>query len=156
MQPADPADVKEPLTPAAVSEEFEQEEKDLRVKKYQKVLPCALTRDEHHKRGIQLAETIEKIGDVERQKKRVADEFKSQIEDLEREATRLSGIVRSWKEERTVEVEERIDFARNTVAVVRMDTTEVIKERALTLDERQLSLLPSKKKAPKELVKGRA
>lgn len=43
-------------------------------------------------------------------------------------------------------VEERIDFNRNMVSVIRMDTLEVVKERALTVEERQLSFLPKKPK----------
>ena len=137
-------DIKTPLSAEQISEEFEEEEPGLRVKRYDKVLACDLTRDQLLDKGRLLAESVQKQKDIENAAKAAASAFKDDLKDEESKAWLLRQQITEKKEDRSVTVEERVDFNRNMVSVIRMDTLEVIKERALTIEERQLSLLPKK------------
>lgn len=65
---------------------------------------------------------------------------KSEIETLDGQVNSLLRKVRERQENRTVDVERRWDFPGNAVRVVRLDTGEIVAERAMTIDERQTRL----------------
>lgn len=139
-------ELKYPLSAETISEEFEEEEPGLRVKRYDKILPCTLTTQELIEKGRLLAESIEDQRKIRGEAKSAAARFKEQLEEEEANGWFLRSQIKSKQEDRSVPVEERIDFNRNMVSVIRMDTLEVVRERALTVEERQLSLLPKARK----------
>lgn len=137
-------ELKHPLSAETISEEFEEEEPGLRVKRYDKILPCALTTQELIEKGRLLAESIGDQRTIKDEAKAAAAEFKEQLEEEAAKAWLIRSQIKSKQEDRSVPVEERIDFNRNMVSVIRMDTLDVVRERALTVEERQLSLLPKR------------
>lgn len=79
-------DLKQPLDPQIINDEFTEEEPGLRVKRYDKVLPCELTRDQLIEKGRLLADSIEKQRNIENEAKAVASAFKDDLKDEEAKA----------------------------------------------------------------------
>src|SRR5690242_19833871 len=98
-------DIKEPLNAEKITEEFEEEEPGLRVKRYDKVLPCDLSRDELIQKGRLLADSIEKQRNIKNEAKSVAAAFKEDIEEEESKAWLLRQQIKDKREERSVSVE---------------------------------------------------
>lgn len=106
-------------------------------------LPCKLTEGEHAERGGELAKVLEEIQALKDGKKAAAQEWKARIEIAEAHARALTKICRHKSEERSVEcIEEKI-YATGVCRIVRVDTGELVSERALTALERQPVLFGS-------------
>jgi hypothetical protein len=74
-------------------------------------------------------------------------EINAEIKTAQKVVRELSDNLKDGSEERDVECVEVHDFSRNTVTLRRLDTNEVVEERAMSLDERQETLpldVPSK------------
>ena len=74
------------------------------------------------------------------EKKEAASQFKANIENIENELQVLAAHVRNKYEYRDVECDVIPDFKSGVVVTVRNDTGEVIDERPMTAEERQLKL----------------
>jgi hypothetical protein len=77
---------------------------------------------------------------LEDERKATNDTFKAKISLAEQRRTDLISKVRSKTEMRDVELLEEFLFATNTVRVLRADTKEVVRSRAMTQNERQEEL----------------
>lgn len=103
-------------------------------------LPVALTRDELFERGERLALQDQLLADAEAARKQSALEHKGKINDIKSERSRLALIVRERAESRPVPVTKVEHFARGVTDIVRTDTGEVVRSKAMTDDERQSDL----------------
>ena|SRR5690242_450287 len=101
------------------------------------LLPVPLTRDELLERGQSLAQVDSDLRAHNEYAESVKKELKSKEQAFASEAARLANIVRTKKEPRNVSVSTFARFERNVAEVVRDDTGEVIRSRALELTERQ-------------------
>ena len=73
-------------------------------------------------------------------KKAEVSRFNEEIATLEGARSSLSKIVNSGSEDHDVECGEYMVFATNEVRIVRLDTGELVQERAMTRSERQVEL----------------
>lgn len=103
-------------------------------------LPCRLTvgeQIEHSRHLARMLDDLDAMDDDHSAQKLAMKEERANLEAAIRSTRRL---VASSKEERLVEVEDRNDYATNKVFRVRMDTSEIVRERAMTMEERQVGL----------------
>lgn len=105
-------------------------------------LPCRLTRDEQLERGHQLAGTLDEIRTEDSRQEMLKKEMKSATASLEARRDKLAAIVRNGEEYREVPVEDVADYGKGRFMRYRQDTGEIVTERALTDEERQLELKP--------------
>jgi hypothetical protein len=113
------------------------------------VLPVQLKADEIAAYADQAARAAAERDAEESARDAANKTAKSKIETLDGQVNSLLRKVRERAENRSVDVEKRWDFPQNAVRVVRLDTGEVVSERAMTFDERQTRLfeLPAAKDA---------
>lgn len=109
-------------------------------------LKCILTPDEVRGYGQELAKANACKDDAEQRKKEVDAQLKAEIESHETRGLSLARKINNGYEYRDVECETRFDVKKATARTYRMDTNELIEERAMTPDELQtkLELEPSK------------
>jgi hypothetical protein len=103
-------------------------------------LPCQLTEEQLGERARELARLVEAIEEEEDRAKRVAADSKSEVRRLAAGRDLLARVVSTGTEFREVGIEKFADDDRGIVAVVRMDTGEVVAERPIRAEERQLEL----------------
>jgi hypothetical protein len=106
-------------------------------------LPVKLTDDELLIRGSELSASVQKLADLERDKKAVDAQLKKDIDEADSESQRLAKIARNKEEYREVEVMDIKNMERLTMDTVRLDTRQVIAYRDLQGHERNLSLFPA-------------
>lgn len=116
-------------------------QKAIRTRKTVESLRCQLTPEEQRLKGLDLAQQEKAIYDKEQEKKRAAEAFKEEIELLTRTMTTSAQILRQGYEYRPIEVEEIYDYATGSVRKKRTDTGEIIDERAMTPEERQMTFV---------------
>ena len=85
----------------------------------------------------EMAIRVEELDKVEEEKKAVNDGFKAKIDTLKGQIRGAAHKINTGQEQRLIDCRVDKDFATNQVRVVRLDTQEVVEERALTPDERQ-------------------
>ena len=106
-------------------------------------LPCKLTRDEELDRGHQLASTLEDIRNEDSRHEMLKKEMKSAMAALEARRDKLASIVNRGEEYRETPVEDVADYKRGRLMRYRQDAGEIVMERALTDEERQLEMVTS-------------
>lgn len=107
-----------------------------------RMLPVKLTPEEQRERGVALAAKLGEKCDIEASMKDHAEGEKSKVKAAEKEAIRLSGIVRSGEEPREVECRWTADYETSQMICFRTDTGEQIDSRPMTLKERTRNLFP--------------
>lgn len=110
-------------------------------------MPCLLSNEELADRGAKIADAYTEQDALDAERKNVNDSYKAKIELVEGRIRELAGVLRTKQELREVELVEEFIFATNTVRVSRADTKEVVRERAMTKNERQEELPLPKEKA---------
>jgi hypothetical protein len=105
-------------------------------KKFVEELPCKLGSGEYETHAELLAKQISVVAALEEQRKLVAQDFKERILLAERELEMFREAVETHTIKRQIECIEEIDFERNRARVIRLDTDELVRERAITGDER--------------------
>lgn len=100
-------------------------------------LKIPFTEDEQRDNAQSLARIWPEVARLEDEKKSVVSQYKSQIEAQQAEANKLSGWVRDGFRFGPVKIATRRDYRRGLLLKVRLDTDEIVVERALTADERQ-------------------
>lgn len=101
------------------------------------LLPVPLTRDELLDRGQQLAQVDAELRAHNEYAESVKKDLKSKESSYASETARLANIVRSKKEPRQVKTQSIARWEQNVVEVIRVDTGEVLRNRALEPNERQ-------------------
>ena len=138
---------------AAASDQAETERKQATrpPRSFTEKMPCTLSNQELADRGSQLADHYAEADRLEDERKNTNDGFKARIALVEQSIRDLAGTLKSKTELREVELVEEFIFATNTVRISRADTKEVVRERAMTRNERQEELpLEKEKKAAKK------
>ncbi len=110
------------------------------VNKGKQELPCRLTEAEQIARGRALAKAIADVTVLKSRQQSVAQQLKAEAAALDAERDKLSEVVSSGTELREVETEDQVNFLTGRFTRRRLDTDEVLIERALTPDEAQLSM----------------
>jgi len=99
-------------------------------------LPVALTDEEMADRGHALGKLEREIREREENRRSVMRDLKAQIDADRGRAVELSEALERRSEDRAVPVRVEGSFAGNVVRVVRVDTGEMVEERAMSADER--------------------
>ena len=116
-------------------------------------LPVPLTEEELKQRGKDLAKTHQDIGEIERHKKEINDDFKAKISALEASTSSLSRAISNGYEYREVECEWAFFWEKGEKHMVRLDTGETVEIRKISDFERQERLPldePEQKKSKKK------
>lgn len=104
---------------------------------FKEELPCKLTVDEHTRISEKLAAAIAERTALEVKKKETAKGFTDDIATIKRGIEKLRDAVEKHEEPRMVECSEESDFATNKVTVIRKDTGETVRTRAMEPEERE-------------------
>jgi hypothetical protein len=94
-----------------------------------------------------MRDRADKLGHVVQQRDAFEESMKAEaktqretLKGLDRELRKLSSVIRERAEWREVKCERRVNYTTGVVTDVRLDSGEVIEERAMTDDERQKGL----------------
>jgi len=104
-------------------------------------LPVPLTEDEIRHRGQELARRIQSRAEEAERQAEEKRRMRAQLEEMDAGIARLSEVVRTGVEHRSVEVVEQLVGTR--VERIRTDTGEILSTRAATDEERQIGLFRS-------------
>ena len=139
---------------AKVKPEVEHKEtppaRDVEITPTSEHLKVMLTVADVNERAKELARKTSEATSLQDELKEVASDFKAKILGLQTEVGRISEeINRGWIY-KNVPCQVILDFNLGTCTVVRLDTNEVVRERALTADELQPKLIPEEPKTIEE------
>lgn len=137
----------EEMVEAEEGEEIEGEDEDAeevdapprKVYKSTERLRVDLTNEEILKAGKEMAQSIDELNDLEKERKAAADTYKARIAQATANVQINSNLVRNGYEFRKVDVERTFDYEEGIVSAIRLDTGEVFESRAMTRDERQMT-----------------
>ena len=113
----------------------------LRVKIQTQHLKVQLTNDELLQAGENLTQVLDEIDGLEDEKKSFVANIVAKVKELEGRADQLRSLVQSKYERRKVDCVEVMNNTNGKVVAVRMDTKDIINERAMTADERQSKII---------------
>lgn len=113
----------------------------IKKKKIGKYLPVMLTDDERLEKADELAEASQAVDNANANKRYVLSQMQTEIKTAEARREKLAGIVSSKREYREVTVEVQFDFEKGEYREIRTDTGELVTQRSMTDDERQISIL---------------
>ena len=115
------------------------------IKEY---LKCQLTEKEKTELSAKIAKAISDRSSAEAKLKEVNASIKAQIAQLDAEISEKALQINNGYEYRNVECRMDKDYRLGTVTITRLDTAEVIRERPMTAEERQMELPGAKKERP--------
>jgi hypothetical protein len=110
------------------------------LKTFSKLLACKLTDDELLRYGGELGSVIQDIAEEEDRQASLKQELKARLAGLEAKRTELATKLVRREELRDVEVQPERNYSASRYYEVRLDTGEVIRERPLSAEERQMGL----------------
>lgn len=105
-----------------------------------KSLPVKLTDEEVLKYGRDVARAVSDRGRIEIELDSVKADYKGKISEQDGIIGKLSPRIHSGIETREVACEEVKDWKKGTVTVTRLDTLDVIEDRPMREDEKQIQL----------------
>ena len=117
----------------------EQKPKSM-TRKVTKCLPVKLTDEEVLKYGRDVARAHADRARIELELDSVKSDYKGKIAEQDGIIGKLSPRIHSGIESREVECEEVKDYTSGTVRVRRLDTDELIEERPMREDEKQVQM----------------
>jgi hypothetical protein len=112
------------------------------IKEY---LKCQLTEKEKTELSAKIAKAISDRASAEAKLKEVSASIKAQIAQLDAEISEKALQINNGYEYRNVECRMDKDYRLGSVSITRIDTGEVIRERPMTAEERQMELPGNKK-----------
>ncbi len=104
------------------------------------LLWCRLTDAEVAEHALEATRLFERATALEEEEKQRKLRAKDDIDSLWEATARCTRLAARAKELRSTPVEDRAFWAENVVRTIRLDTCEVVGERALSVEERQGSL----------------
>ena len=107
-----------------------------KTKKYAKKLAVRLDGAEYEKAAEKLAVKIAEVSTLTAMKKESTKDFTDRIMIAAREQETLRKTVETHTKEDSVPCEETQDFDTNRITVRRLDTGEIVEERAMDKEER--------------------
>lgn len=115
--------------------------KDEEIKrKFTEQLPCALTDADLAQIARAIGGKRHEIQDLEAKKRQATDHYKALIDGAQAKADELAEAARAGVEQREVLCVEAFVWRAGKVVVRRDDTGEVVRERAMTVEERQAGM----------------
>jgi hypothetical protein len=105
-----------------------------------KQLRCDLSHEEKLLRGEVIGHKLNELGRIQAAKKEAASSYKAQEEAAQGTVSVMGRALASGYEMRDVECRILMDFKNATVAYERCDTNEIVEERRMTVQERQMRL----------------
>jgi hypothetical protein len=122
-------------------EEFDRSLKVLGCqKRVMRSLPVRLTAPEIQERSQAMAGAVLNIYDLDDELALIKDDFKTRRKSYEAIVREHAQTLKRGWEERPVGCGLNKDFARNVVRMFRLDTGEMVEERAISKEERQREL----------------
>ena len=112
----------------------------MRIELCEEQLKCALTEDELDKIADRSAHITGEIENKRSAMKSSQSAMASEIKSLESQLSSLASKRRDRCEYRMVDCERVFDYTRNEVKLVRTDTRETVRSRAMAGSERELEL----------------
>lgn len=103
-------------------------------------LPCKLTTKDRAIAANQLAEAIQNLESLEIERKVETKNYNSRKQQFTGSIHRLSREVSNGEAVRSVDCELRLNYTKLTAKVVREDTGEVVTERPMSEDEKQMDM----------------
>ena len=103
-------------------------------------LKCQLTMDELLVAGDELAQKIDDLKKVKADKDAISKDFKAQESALEADIQWQQLLVRNKWEYRIVECENALDYESLECRVIRVDTGEIVIQRAMNQEEKEMTL----------------
>jgi len=103
-------------------------------------LPCKLTTEDRAIAAGQLAEAIQNLESLEIAHKTDTKEFNSLKQQFTGSIHRLSREVANGEATRSVDCELRLNYTNLTATLVRADTGEIVEDRPMTEDEKQMDM----------------
>jgi hypothetical protein len=113
-------------------------------------LKVPLTDDEIQARGEQLAKIVEEGVALAVAHKSMREVMREEADRVDAQIHRLAAIVRERVEERSVEVELRLNLTLGLVEEVRIDSGEIVKSRAVTEEDKLRAQLRLPSETPGE------
>jgi hypothetical protein len=110
--------------------------KPAKTRRYAKELPVTLSPSEFETKAKSLATKIAEKDALLAKKREATKDFTDRIMIASREQEKLRKTIETGTEERMVECEETSDFDQNRCVIRRLDTGEIVSERAMDSDER--------------------
>lgn len=101
-------------------------------------LKCELTEGELLAYGKEMAEEEKKVEEAEEEKATVTKALGERIKYHSQMARNKAKLINNGYEYREVACDQTFDYPRGLVTITRKDTGDVIEERAMTADERQV------------------
>jgi hypothetical protein len=117
---------------------------DIEVKKVMRILKVLFTVKQRLEMGEQMANAIRNTKQAQDEAKSVKAQYDGKIKQFDAEISNISERLNSGWEMKPVDCEETRDYRTGSAIVRRVDTQEIIEERALTWEERQMPLFPGK------------
>lgn len=109
-------------------------------RKFTEQLPCALTDSDLAQIARAIGGKRHEIQDLEAKKRQATDHYKALIDGAQAKADELAEAARAGVEQREVLCVEAFVWRSGKVVVRRDDTGEVVRERAMTVEERQAGM----------------
>lgn len=116
------------------------EDQDFETVETVKNLKCVLSPDEVRVYGQDLAKENASRDESEERKKEIDAQLKAEIESHSTKALSLARKINNGYEYRDVKCHELKDYRRGIVTIMRQDTNEIVSERAMTAEERQVKI----------------
>ena len=105
-----------------------------------RLLKCELTEEEVRVAAQELARNLDELEALDDQLGQVKADFKTQIVSKEAAAKVQRNLVRNKYDYRNTQCSMVLDYTNGTVTVTREDTGEVIKERKMHAEEKQMNM----------------
>ena len=112
----------------------------IETKKDRRFLSCQLTSEELTAAADAMAQGLDDREALEGELATIKAQYKGKLEQCEANINAKKRLVRDKREIRPVEVEIVTDLTDCTLQVTRLDTSEIIEDRPLTGDEKQLKI----------------
>ena len=112
----------------------------IETKKDRRFLSCQLTSEELTAAADAMAQGLDDREALEGELATIKAQYKGKLEQCEANINAKKRLVRDKREIRAVEVEIVTDLTDCTLQVTRLDTSEIIEDRPLTGDEKQLKI----------------
>jgi len=102
-------------------------------------LPCKISKEQKAEAADQLATAIQEADSLELERKTTLKDLGSRKEALIEKIHKLTQQVKDGVEQRSVDCELQLNYTKLTATLVRLDTEEIVEERPMTEEEKQMN-----------------
>jgi hypothetical protein len=124
----------------------------IKLRSFDEILEVLLSDQEKAAKSEQLSKLIIERRMLKAEAKRQAENFASKIKISDQEIENLASVIDDGREFRTVTCKEQFTESGIEIEIIRTDTGEIVRTRALTTEERQEDLFPDLQKKTDELI----